>query len=146
MTGAGHRAFKVWCIMRVTVDMRFRADTDEDALKLKETMYGPAGLSCVCEGRYISFHKEIKSEDELDEMQYYIDELPRRMAETGDTAFEYDADLDMFEDFIQIQIDYRNGRYRYQNIEEEAYYIGEKKDGRIRLRGADEDEYAMFFD
>ena len=52
----------------------------------------------------------------------------------------------MFDDFVQIQTEYRNGKYRYQSVEEEAYYIGEKKDGRIRLRGADEDEYALFFD
>ena len=132
--------------MRITFDIKFRADSEEEAVRLKDALYGPAKERAETDGRYIFFHKEIASEEELEEMQYYIDELPHRIAEKNEICFEYDGNLDMFDEFVQIQIEYRNGKYRYQSVEEEAYYIGEKKDGRIRLRGADEDEYAMFFD
>ena len=133
-------------IMRITLDIKFRADSEEDAVSLKKALYGPAKDRAEIDGRYIFFHSETTSEEELDEMQYYVDELPHHLAEKNEICFEYDGNLDMFDDFVQIQTEYRNGKYRYQSVEEEAYYIGEKKDGRIRLRGADEDEYALFFD
>lgn len=132
--------------MRVTLDIRFKTADEESIKELAKLLYGPFKDRYEIDGRYLTAHKEIMSEDELDEMTYYLDELPMHVAVKGDIDFDYDGNLEMLDDFTQIQIEYRDGKYRYQDVEEEAYYVGEKKDGKIRLRGADEDEHAMFFD
>lgn len=132
--------------MRVTLDIKFKTADEESIKKLAELLYGPFRDRYEIEGRELRAHREIMSEDELDEMTYYIDELPMHVATKGEINFDYDGNLEMLDDFTQVQIEYRDGKYRYQDVEEEAYYVGEKKDGKIRLRGADEDEHAMFFD
>lgn len=128
------------------IDIKFKAENEEKALLLNKAVYGFAKDKMKTDGRTLTFSREIMSEEELDEAQYYIEELPHSIAEKNDINFDYEGNLDLFDDYVQIQIEYCNGKYRFQNIEEEAYYIGEKKDGKIRLRGADEDEYAMFLD